>query len=174
MTDWVLLLRAVNLGPTNKLPMAELRALLTDLGHADVRTLLNSGNATFRSGRRSSATLAREVEDGLRERLGLDVRACVRTAVQVQAALDGLPDDVADGWYVLVTVLFDEPRPEGLAEVLGATWPDEQVRAGDGVLYLAYGAGVHSSRLTAAWLERRLGVATTSRTPQTLRKLLAR
>mgnify|MGYP003296436926 CR=1 FL=1 len=49
MSSWVLLLRAVNLGPRNKLKMADLRALLGDLGHDDVRTLLNSGNAVFGS-----------------------------------------------------------------------------------------------------------------------------
>jgi len=168
-TKWVLLLRAVNLGPTNKLAMADLRELLEQLGHTDVKTVLNSGNALFTSSRRSAAALAREVEDGLRAR-GLDVRACVRTQAQLQAALGALPADLPEASYVLVTVLFDEPV--WLAPVLDHVWPAEQVRAGDGVLYLAYGQAVHSSKLTAGWLEKRLGVATTSRTPATLRKLL--
>ena len=94
------------------------------------------------------------------------MRACVRTPAQLQAALDRLPGDLAASSYVLVTVLFDQP--ESLAPVLEHVWPDEQVRAGDGVLYLAYAAGVHSSKLTAG----RLGVATTARTPATLRKLI--
>lgn len=168
-TRWVLLLRAVNLGRTNRLPMADLRALLEALGHTDVRTVLNSGNAVFYSRRRSAADLATEVEQALSAR-GLDVRACVRRAGLLQEALDALPADLPVASYVVVTVLFDEPV--SLAPVLEQEWPDEQVRAGPGVLYLAYGAGVHSSKLTAGWLEKRLGVATTSRTPATLRKLL--
>lgn len=167
---WVLLLRAVNVGGRNTVPMAELRALLEDLGHSDVRTVLNSGNAVFTSRQRSAVSIAAAVEAGLLDRLGVAVRACVRSPVQLQAALDALPGDLPASSYVVVCVLFDQP--DSLASVLEHGWPDEQVRAGDGVLYLAYAAGVHSSKLTAGWLERRLGVATTARTPATLRKLI--
>lgn len=167
---WVLLLRAVNVGSRNRLPMADLRALLEQLGHTDVTTLLNSGNALFTSDRDDALALATEVESGLQARLGLDVRVCCRRPDQLQAALDGVPGDLPDGAYVLVCVLFEPPT--SLRAVLDPVWEHETVRPGDGVLYLAYGAGVHTSKLTAAWLERRLGVATTSRTPATLRKLL--
>jgi uncharacterized protein (DUF1697 family) len=166
---WVLLLRAVNLGPTNKLAMQDLKALLVDLGHGDVRTVLNSGNATFTSSRRSAAALAREVEAGLRERHGLGVRACVRKAADLAAALEELPD--LDG-YVVVTVLFDQPEPAALREVLAADWSPETVLGNDQVLYLAYAEGVHTSALTTARLEKALGVGCTARTPATLRKLL--
>lgn len=166
---YVLLLRAVNLGPTNKLPMADLRALLEDLGHAEVGTVLNSGNAIFTSNRRSAATLAAEVEQALAAR-NLPVRACVRTSPQLQAALDALPADLSETAYLLVCVLFDEPASR--ESVTGRPFPDVEVRAGPGVLYLAYDGPVHASKLTAGWLEKRLGVATTSRTPATLRKLL--
>lgn len=167
---WVLLLRAVNVGGRNSVPMAELRALLEGLGHTEVRTVLNSGNAVFTSRQRSAGSIASTVEAGLRDRLGVAVRACVRTPAQLQAALAGLPGDLPQSSYVVVCVLFEEP--DSLAPVLEHVWQDEQVRAGDGVLYLAYAAGVHSSKLTAGWLERRLGVATTARTPATLRKLI--
>ena len=96
----------------------------------------------------------------------MEVRACGRTPAQLQAALDGLSGDLPASSYVLVCVLFDEPA--SLAPVLEHVWQDEQVRPGDGVLYLAYAAGVHSSKLTAGWL----GVATTARTPATLGKLI--
>ena len=117
---YVLLLRAVNLGPTNKLPMADLRALLEDVGHTEVRTVLNSGNAIFTSSRRSASALAAEVEQALATR-GLPVRACVRTSPQLQAALDCLPADLPAGAYVLVCVLFDEPA--STQEVLAKAWP---------------------------------------------------
>lgn len=167
----VLLLRAVNVGGRNKLAMSDLKVLLEQLGHEQVRTVLNSGNAVFHSSRRQPAALAAEIEQGLQTRLGLDVRACVRRPDQLQQALDGLPEFEGEP-YVLVTALFDEPAAPGLAAVLEHNWPDEQIRAGDGVLYLAYPDGAGESKLTAGWLEKRLGVATTSRTPATLRKLL--
>jgi hypothetical protein len=51
-------------------------------------------------------------------------------------------------------------------------WEPETVRAGDGCLYLAY-ERVQGSKLTNALIEKRLGVATTARTPATLHKVLA-
>ena len=167
---YILLLRAVNLGPTNKLAMKDLSALLENLGHHDVRTYLNSGNATFTSSARSVQRLAVDVEDGLRERLGLDVRACVRKAADISKALDELPD--LEG-YVVVNVLFDTPSAEALEQVLATDWSPEVVRGNDQVLYLAYSpAGVHASKLQNAKLEKLLGVGCTARTPATLRKLL--
>lgn len=166
---WLLLLRAVNVGGNNRLPMAELKALLEDLGHRDVRTYLNSGNATFTSPRRSAPQLAAEVEEGLSDRLGLRVRACVRSEAQVRAALDGLPE--LEG-YVVVTVLFDKPPAAALADVLATEWPAETVLGNDQVLYVGY-RDMRTTKLTNTALEKALGVSCTARTPATLRKMLA-
>jgi uncharacterized protein (DUF1697 family) len=168
---YVLLLRAVNVGSRNKLAMKELTALLEELGHGEVKTYLNSGNATFTSTSRSVARLATEVEDDLRERLGLDVRACVRTQADIARALDELPH--LDG-YVVVTVLFDQPATTALDEVLTTDWSPDTAQGNDRVLYLSFSeAGANGSKLQNARLEKMLGVGCTARTPATLRKLLA-
>jgi uncharacterized protein (DUF1697 family) len=164
-TTWALLLRAVNLGPRNKLPMADLRTVLTELGYEDVTTYLNSGNATFSSRRRPKAA---DVEQALRDRLGLDVRATLRTRDDLQAALDGLPRDVAEMSYVLIAFLFEAPKGD-----LGDWDPaPDRVVLGDGVAYLGYAGQVHTSKLQNTALEKRLGVASTARTPATVRKML--
>ena len=50
MARHIVLLRGVNVGGKNRVPMAELREALTDAGFADVRTLLASGNVVLSSG----------------------------------------------------------------------------------------------------------------------------
>jgi uncharacterized protein (DUF1697 family) len=165
---WVLLLRAVNLGPTNKLPMADLRTLLEGLGHEDVRTYLNSGNATFTSTKRSAQGLATEVERALQQELRLDVRACVRTGAQLKKALDELPDV---GGYASVTVLFDRPTRPALKAFLEADWSPEVVSGNDQVLYIGF-QNAARTKLTNARIEKLLGVGATARTPATLRKLV--
>jgi uncharacterized protein (DUF1697 family) len=167
VSRWVLLLRAVNLGPRNKLAMADLKRVLEGLGHGEVKTYLNSGNATFTSAKKGSKKLAEGVETALESELGLSVRAVVLSTAQVQAMVDAVPDDL-DG-YVVVSVLFGVPDALGLKEIQG--WEPETVKAGDGCLYLAY-QSVQGSKLTNALIEKRLGVGTTARTPATLRKLL--
>ena len=166
--SWVLLLRAVNLGPTNKLAMTDLTRVLENLGHTEVRTFLNSGNATFVSSRRSAQRLASEIEDALREELGLDVRACVRTQADLRKALDELPDLPG---YLTVNVLFDRPTPAALKAFLEADWSPEVVRGNDQVLYLGFKSAA-KTKLTNTKIEKMLGVGCTARTPATLAKLL--
>jgi uncharacterized protein (DUF1697 family) len=166
--SWVLLLRAVNLGPTNKLAMKDLAQVLEDLGHTDVQTFLNSGNATFESSKRSPQRLASEIEDALREKLGLDVRACVRKQADLHKALDELPDLPG---YVAVNVLFDRPAPAALKAFLETDWSPEVVRGNDQVLYLGFKSAA-KTKLTNTKIEKMLGVGCTARTPATLEKLL--
>ncbi len=165
----VLLLRAVNLGPTNKVPMKDLRALLEDLGHTEVKTYLNSGNATFVSPERASRSLAEQVEAAIDQRLGLAVRACVRSDAQIATALAELPE--LDG-YVVLNVLFDRPAPAALQAFLSTDWAPEVVRGNDQVLYVAF-QNAARTKLTNAKIERALGVGCTARTPATLAKMLA-
>lgn len=172
MTTWVLLLRAVNLGPRNKLPMVDLRELLTGLGYGDVTTFLNSGNARFTSSKRSAKGIATEIEKGLDAQLGLKVGACVRTADAIGAAVDAVPADLVG--YVVVTTLFDRPKADALQAVLDRDWAPDAVRGNDEFLYLCFPPKtMNSSKLQNSVLEKLLGVSCTSRTPETLRKVLA-
>jgi uncharacterized protein (DUF1697 family) len=166
---WTLLLRAVNLGPHNKLAMKDLKALLEGLGHTDVKTYLNSGNATFESSQRSAKRLADDVEKALQSELNLDVRACVRSDADLRRALDELP--TLPG-YVTVTVLFDKPTAAALKTFLATDWSPEHVAGNDQVIYTGFVSAART-KLTLGKLEAALGVSGTARTPATLRKLLA-
>ncbi len=165
---WILLLRAVNLGPTNKLAMKDLTTLLEGLGHTDVKTYLNSGNAAFDSPSRSAKKLALEVEEALRTTLDLNVRCCVRKESDLAKALQELPDLPG---YVTVTVLFGPPTVTALRDFLDADHSPEVVTGNDQVLYIGF-VDAAKTKLTNAKLEKALGVSATARTPATLRTLL--
>ena len=70
MPRFVSLLRGVNVGKGNRVPMAEFKRLLEELGCAEVRTLLNSGNAVFASSARSTDRLAQSIAAELSAKLG--------------------------------------------------------------------------------------------------------
>jgi uncharacterized protein (DUF1697 family) len=165
---WILLLRAVNLGPNNKIAMKDLQSLLEGLGHTDVKTYLNSGNATFDSPQRSAANIAADIEDALRKELNLNVRCCVRKDADVRKALDGLPDLPG---YVAITVLFDKPSAKALSAFLAIDWTPEVVTGNDQVLYIGF-QNAARTKLSNAKIEKALGVSATARTPSTLTKLL--
>jgi uncharacterized protein (DUF1697 family) len=76
----VALLRAVNLGPYNKVAMSALRDLLTRLGFEEPQSLLQSGNLVFRAARPAGASLERLLETETEKCLPLRVEFFVRSA----------------------------------------------------------------------------------------------
>ena len=94
---YALLLRGINLGRTRRVPMADLRALLTAEGYRDVATLLQSGNAVFEADVAAPAALAEAVEVAIAARFGFPVDVVLRTRAEVAAVVERNPfADVAD------------------------------------------------------------------------------
>ena len=79
MTTYIALLRAVNLGPHNKIGMSDLRELLTSLGMQGVQTLLQSGNAVFQSDARTTAPLERLIEGAAAKQLHVETDVMIRS-----------------------------------------------------------------------------------------------
>ena len=156
----VVLLRGVNVGGSGRLAMADLRALLADVGGADVRTYLQSGNAVLTwSG--SASALQEAVASALRERLSLDVAVLVRTAEELGAVVAGCPFEATDP-KLLHAVFLDGPAPE-----LPDLAPD-RVAVGGRVLYVAYAADAHSSKAARLFSSRRFPVVASARNWRTV------
>ena len=154
MSRCVVLLRAVNLGPRNRIAMADFRRLLERIGCKDVQTYVQSGNAVVTT-RRSAASLQGAVAQALREDLDLPVDVLVRTADELDVVVAGNPfaqEDLPP--TSLHAVLLDGPAP-----VLPDVAPDRIV-AGDRVLYVAYAAGSQDSAAAKALSSKALPVAT--------------
>lgn len=144
MTAFVALLRAVNVGGTGKLPMADLRDMCTELGFVGVRTYIASGNVVFSSDL-GADVVKRLLEERLLAYAGKPVGVMVRTAEEMQAVLDENPFPDAAPNRTLATFL-DEAPPAGALE--GARrLTDERLALGTREIYIAYGAGMGSSKL---------------------------
>lgn len=145
MTRVAVLLRGVNVGGSNRLPMAALRDVLTDVGGRDVATILNSGNAVLTAEPRG---LPERVEAGLRERLSLDVRVLVRTAGQIAEVVAANPFPRKVSQPTLLHVAFVEPGPDPeWVEGVGRVHGDDELAPGPGVLYLSYAEQSYRSPL---------------------------
>jgi uncharacterized protein (DUF1697 family) len=166
---WVVLLRAVNLGARNKVPMAKLRSLLEEAGYGDVRTFIASGNVLL-DGPRSGSAVAREVERIVADEFGVETTAIVRKPAELAALVRDHPFG-RDTSRSHVVFLAKRPTAKA-AERLAATdhSPDRGVLAGKDV-YVQYGAGVQQARLSAGRLERLLGVTGTHRNWRTVAAL---
>src|SRR5919197_1313635 len=81
---YLALLRGINLGPRNKIRMADLRELVESLRHDNVRTHILSGNVLFESPRRDVRRLEGELVQAIEKRFGFDVAVLVRTRDELE------------------------------------------------------------------------------------------
>ncbi|HEV2750911.1 MAG TPA: DUF1697 domain-containing protein [Gemmatimonadales bacterium] len=174
MTTCVALLRAINVGGHNPVPMADLRDLLTRLGFGEVQSLLQTGNLVFQSDGRAGAELERLLEAEARKRLRLETDFIVRSGREWQAVIARNPfpkQAEGDPAHLLVLFLKDAPDVKSVKALQAAITGPEVVRAVGKHLYVIYPDGVGRSRLTNAVIEKRLGTRGTGRNWNTVLKL---
>ena len=135
MTAFVALLRAVNVGGTGKLPMAELKSIAEELGFGSPRTFIASGNLVFTSAK-SEASVRAALEKRLAEHMGKPVAVMVRTAAEIAAVARANPFPDAPGRRVLVTFLTEPPPSNALDEAKGLD--GERLALGKREIYVDY------------------------------------
>lgn len=174
MTAYVALLRAVNVGGTNLVPMAPLREALTGVGLEDVATVLQSGNVIFRSPA-SAAAATKLVAGAIEEAFGLEIGVVLRSGSQLAAVaganpfFDGEPG--RDPKSLHVAFLAARPSAVAAAKLDPDRSPPDAFAIRGSEVYLSYPTGSGRSRLTLDYLERTLGVTGTARNWRTVRRL---
>lgn len=145
MTAYVALVRGVNLVGRTTLKMADLKAIATKAGLANVRTFIASGNLLFVSNE-PEQELRVLLEGRLKAHLSKEVRVLLRSADEIAAVAKANPFPDEPGNNVQVFFLNDPPPRDLLASVRNLD--DEQVAAGSREVFVAYGKkGIGRSRL---------------------------
>ena len=128
----VALIRGINVGRAKRVAMADLRALVTELGYRDVSTLLNSGNVIFTVPRAGRGDPAARIERAMSGRLGVTARVLVLTAAEVAAIIAGNPlgKVAADPTRLLVTVLANPADRARLVPLTRQDWTPEALGLG--------------------------------------------
>lgn len=172
MPRFAVLLRGVNVGKGNRVPMAEFRALLEGLGFTEVKTLLNSGNAVFHSAGRSAAAHSRRISTALVERLGVEVPVIVKTAADFQAVVaeNTLSPAAEQHSRFLVAFAQEQGAINALATLRPLVKAPERFLIGTHAAYLDCARGILESAVGAALLGK-AGRAVTTRNWATTLKL---
>lgn len=165
-----ILLRAVNLGGRNKVPMAELRPLCERIGLRDVSTYIASGNILCATPERPDELL-RELESAIEAEFGVTTTAVARTHDELDAVVAGNPYTDFEPRLLHVVYLAGLPDADGVAALAERDFaPDECTVVGREV-YARYATGSHASKLTPPVMQRLLGVPGTARNWRTALKL---
>jgi uncharacterized protein (DUF1697 family) len=185
MATHVALLRGINLGGRNKVAMADLRALVSELGHTDVSTYIQSGNVLFSAPADAEAdALALAMTEAIAARLGVTSPVVVlsRDELGQVVAANPFPGE-PDHRRVHAVVLSQPPAPE-LATKLDAAVAQsaakgfrDEITVIDRTLYLHTPEGYGNSDLAAALMRivssPKAGTTGTARNWATMTKLLA-
>src|SRR5437867_6352131 len=174
MSRHVALIRGINVGKAKRVAMADLRALVEDLGYGDVRTLLNSGNVVFTAPASARKSSAGRIEKAITERLGISARVTALTAAELDAVVaeNPLAKVATDPSRLFVTVLTDPADRGRLEPLVRQRWNPDVFAVGTRVAYLWCPEGMLESRLVKA-VNRALGAGATTRNWATVRKLHA-
>lgn len=144
MTRYIALLRAVNVGGTGKLPMADLKSICHDLGFARIETYIASGNVVF-----ESTVAPPKVKSALEARLleyaGKPIGVVVRTAAELRAILKANPFPDADPRCTYAVFLDRNPPRDALDHAVGQS--DEKMSLGGREIFVHYPSGMGRSKL---------------------------
>ena len=170
MQTWVALLRGINVGGNNPVPMADLRALCAGLGWADVRSYIASGNLVFRAKGQADG-LADALRQAIAAQLGCDVPIIVLSGAALRAALADCPFDPGAGKHVHGFFLWADPvLDQDALERFRA--PSEVLVVQGRVGWLYAPDGIGTSKLAEKFDKVVTGTQMTGRNLNTLRKLV--
>jgi uncharacterized protein (DUF1697 family) len=171
---YVALLRGINVGGKNKVPMPDLVEMFTEAGCSNVRTYIQSGNVVFSVAPKSAKRVPDLVSRRIADRFGYRVPVVLRTVDefrQVAVSNPFLQSD-CDANSLHVGFLADLPDPRDVAALDPKRSPGDSFTMRGQEIYLCLPNGVARTKLTNAYFDSRLTTTSTFRNWRTVLKLL--
>ncbi len=152
--------------------MADLRALLTNLGYDDVRTHLQSGNAVLTASERPAQLIAK-LEKQIVAELAMSVSVLVRTAAEMRSVVDANPfAEVATDGSKYIVLFLSKPLDATLVAGLDpAAYAPELFRVAEREVYLWHPDGIRDAKMNTINWDRRFGVVASARNWNTVTRL---
>ena len=169
----VALLRGINVGGKNKLPMVELRDTFTGVGCIGVRTYIQSGNVVFDAAPNLVERVPDLVARAISQRFGISTAVIVRSNKELQQIATSNPLDTSgDPRFLQVAFLKNIPSAEAVAHLDPERSPQDGFAVRGRNVYLHYPNGTARSKLTNEYLAAQLQTASTMRNWRTVLALL--
>ncbi len=168
MKKYIVLLRGINVSGKNKLPMADLRQMLDDLGFYNVKTYIQSGNIILQSVK-SKSEIVKMIQEGILTKFKYDVPVIVKTRNELEKAVENYPypkenEKIVGFCFLEKSISMKEIEVKNKGK-------DEFLIDGD-VIYFFCPNGFGRSKLTNNLFENKLQVKATTRNLRTTLKLL--
>jgi uncharacterized protein (DUF1697 family) len=170
----VALIRGINVGRGNRVAMADLRAMVGDLGHTEVRSLLNSGNIIFECKRPNVAKIALDIQTAIVANCGFSASVMVVTSQDLDRIIGENPllHTVNDHARHLIAFVAHSKHLEPLRRLLKDSWKPDALAITPHAAYIWCAGGILESRLLQS-ISRAAGDTITTRNWATVLKLQA-
>ncbi|MFK7783014.1 DUF1697 domain-containing protein [Psychroserpens sp.] len=173
MNTFIILLRGINVGGHKKIPMAELRQLLTNSGFSNVKTYIQSGNIILQSSVLDKSKIERIIQKQISDHFGFDVPVIAKTSVELIRIFDAYPFSKVKKEQSYFVILRDIPQPELVKKASEKTFDNEEFVIIEDCLYFHSSKGYGRSKFNMNAFEKILKVKATSRNYKTMLKLIA-
>ena len=172
MNICVALLRGINVGGKNSLPMKELVVILEAIGAQNVKTYVQSGNVVFQFAKPDFSRLSKKIAVAIKMRCGFEPHVLILglDAIEQAIAQNPFPEAEAEPSSLHLGFLAWEPKSPALDKLNNLKKESERFRLVGSVFYLHAPEGVGRSKLAAS-SERALGVPMTDRNWRTVCKI---
>ena len=171
---FVALLRGINVGGNNMLPMKDLAAMFEKAGCSEVKTYIQSGNVVFRADAKIASRIAAVISQAILKKFGVRVPVVVRTASDLLRVTSSNPfiESGVDPDKLHVVFLADRPAAAQAALLDPVRSPPDEFLVRGAEIYLHCPGGVGRSKLTNVYFDAKLGTVSTGRNWRTVLKLL--
>jgi uncharacterized protein (DUF1697 family) len=176
MSNYIAMLRGINVSGHNIVKMEQLRASFAALGFSNVKTYIQSGNVVFEAAKDSAASLSKKIEQKILSDFGFPVPVFLRTSKEMEEIIKANPLlklPSVDHSKLHVTFLAGEPPKTAPASLQALAAKTEQFRVVGCIVYLYCPEGYGNSKLANSFIEKKLSVGATTRNWKTVNTLLA-
>ena len=173
MNTYIALLKGINVGGHKKVPMAELRELLTNSGFINVRTYIQSGNVILESLKKDNTEIENKIQKAIFSQFGFEVSVLVRTRDHLKNIFDSCPFSEEKKKKSYFMMLHDVPKEELVNIASEKVYEGEDYKIIKDCIYYFCAKGFGQAKFNVNFFERKLQTFATARNYNTMMKLLA-
>lgn len=177
MTEFLTLLRGINVNGSKMIKMHMLKELYASLHFSCVKSYIQSGNIIFSSDETNIQILENLISDAIKTQFGFEVPLQIlpiKTLLEIAGNNPFLQNNPeTDPAYLHITFLKDTPAPNELAKLQNLDFPNEKFTIIEQTVYLYLPNGYGNARLNNNFIESKLKTSATTRNWKTISALAA-
>jgi len=173
MNTYITLLKGINVGGHKKVPMADLREMLSKSGFENVQTYIQSGNVILQSSKNNISEIENNIQKSILDHFGFEVSVLVMTRQEFKRIFDDSPFKKEEEKASYFIMLHDTPDTNLVKVASEKVYEDEEYKIIKNCIYYYSAKGFGQAKFNANFFELKLKTFATARNYNTMVKLLS-